>query len=58
MIQVRFTFETEFGPFSDALYLEEGHTLTEEQIEALKQERLNSWLAIVNPPPSDQEIVE
>jgi hypothetical protein len=50
MQQIRFTYETRFGPFSDALYLPEDHTFTEEQIEAMKQERLNNWLAIVNPP--------
>ena len=51
MIQIRFTFETQYGPFSDALYLEEDHTFTEAEIEAMKQDRLNNWLAAVNPPP-------
>ena len=50
MKQIIFTFETPFGPFSDALYLPEDHTFTDEQIEAMKQERLNNWLAVVNPP--------
>ena len=49
MQQIRFTFETRFGSFSDALYLPEDHTFTDEQIEAMKQERLNNWLAVVNP---------
>lgn len=49
MQQIRFTFETRFGSFSDALYLPEDHTFTEEQIEAMKQERLTNWLAVVNP---------
>ena len=51
MIQIRFTFETQYGPFSDALYLEEDHAFTEAEIEAMKQDRLNNWLAAVNPSP-------
>ena len=54
-MQIRFTFETEFGAFSDALYLDEGHTFTEAEIEAMKQERLTNWLAVVNPSPEQIE---
>ena len=48
-MQIRFTFETQYGPFSDALYLDEDHTFTEAEVEAMKQERLTNWLAVVNP---------
>lgn len=54
-MQIRFTFETEFGPFSDALYLDEDHTFTEAEVEAMKQERLTNWLAMVNPSPEQIE---
>lgn len=50
MLKIDFEFQTRFGPFSDALYLPEDQTFTEEQIEAMKQERLTNWLALVNPP--------
>jgi hypothetical protein len=49
-IQIRFTFDTEFGPFSDALYLPEDHTLTDAEVESLKQERLTNWLSIITAP--------
>ena len=49
MQQIIFKFDTQFGSFCDALYLPEDHTFTEEQIEAMKQERLANWLAVVNP---------
>jgi hypothetical protein len=49
-MQIRFTFETRYGSFSDALYLDEDHTFTEAEVEAMKQERLTNWLAVVNPP--------
>jgi len=54
-MQIRFTFETEFGPFSDALHLEDNHTFTEAEVEAMKQERLTNWLAMVNPSPEQIE---
>lgn len=52
-MQIRFTFDTPFGQFSDALYLDEDHTFTEAEIEAMKQERLTNWLSIVNPQPTE-----
>jgi hypothetical protein len=48
-MQIIFTFETPFGSFCDALNLADDHGLTDEQIEAMKQERLTNWLAVVNP---------
>ena len=37
----------------DALVLDDNHTFTEEEIEAMKQARLDNWLAIVNAPPTE-----
>jgi len=48
-MQIIFKFDTQFGSFCDALYLPDDHGLSEEQIEAMKQERLTNWLAAVNP---------
>lgn len=48
-MQIIFKFDTPFGSFCDALYLDENHGLSDEQIEAMKQERLTNWLAVVNP---------
>ena len=53
-MQIRFTFETRHGPFSDALYLDEDHTFTEAEIEAMKQERLSNWIAIIESPPAEE----
>jgi hypothetical protein len=59
MDRIVFEFSTKYGVFRDALYLPAGHGLSEAQIEALKQERLNNWLALVeNPPPPAPETVE
>jgi hypothetical protein len=57
MIKIDFQFDTQHGKFSDALHLPEDHGLSDAQIEALKQERLDNWLAILNTPqePVDGE---
>jgi hypothetical protein len=53
-MQIRFTFETEYGLFSDALHLDEGHTFTDDEIEAMKQERLANWIAVIEAPPTEE----
>ena len=63
-MQIIFKFETPFGPFCDALHLPDDHGLSDEQLEAMKQERLTNWFAVVNPPvvevieemPSTEEV--
>ena len=46
MKQIVFRFDTDYGPYVDALHLEDDHGLTEEQIEALKIERRDAWLEV------------
>jgi hypothetical protein len=59
MDSIVFEFSTKHGVFRDALHLSVDHGLSEAQIEALKQERLTNWLAVVeNPPPPALETVE
>lgn len=57
MVKIDFEFETTHGTFRDALYLPEGHSFTEDEIEGMKQERLNNWLSVVENPP-ELETVE
>jgi hypothetical protein len=57
MIKIDFEFETQYCVFRDALYLPEDHTFTDEQIAAMKQERLDNWLFIVENPP-EAEMIE
>ena len=46
-----FEFYTQYGKFSDALWFPEGQPLpSAAEIEALKQERLNNWLAALAAP--------
>lgn len=55
MTKIDFEFQTEYGLFRDALHLLDDHGLTDEQIEAMKTERRDNWLAIVKPQEPPQE---
>lgn len=52
MIKIEFEYSTPHGIFRDALYVED--TVSEQEIEAMKQERLNSWIAIIENPPVEE----
>ncbi len=57
MIKIDFTFDTEYGVFSDAISLPDDHTFANDEIEVMKQERLSNWIAIITAPLSE-EIIE
>lgn len=58
-IKIDFEFTTPYGKFRDALHLPDDHSFTDEQITAMKQERLDNWLfAVENPPAPEPETVE
>ncbi len=58
-MKIDFEFTTAYGVFRDALYLPDDHTFTDEQIAAMKQERLDNWLfAVENPQAPEPETVE
>ena len=48
MISIKFQFETQYGVFSDALHLPDDHTLTDDEIQAMKQQRLDNWVGVVS----------
>ena len=54
MIKIDFTFDTEYGSFSDAISLPDDHTFTDDEIEVMKQERLSNWIAIITAPSLEQ----
>ncbi len=49
MVKIDFSFDTLFGRFADALHLPDDHELSDAEIEAMKQQRLDAWIAIVKP---------
>jgi hypothetical protein len=53
MIKIDFEFDTKHGKFKDALSLPDNHTFTEAEIQAMKEQRRDNWINIVdNPPPA------
>jgi hypothetical protein len=52
-MKIDFEFQTQFGVFRDALFLPDDRVFSHKEIESMKSERLNNWLAIANPPPDE-----
>jgi hypothetical protein len=52
-MKIDFEVQTKYGVFRDAI-----HTpveLTQEQIEAIKTERVNNWIAVIEAPQPEEE---
>lgn len=50
MIKIDFEFESKYGVFRDALHLPDDHGMTDEQIAAMKQQRFDNWIAVIEMP--------
>jgi len=57
-VKINFTKSNETYSFSDALHFtqEEYATLTEQDIENLKQQRFDNWYAIITYVPTEEEL--
>jgi hypothetical protein len=53
-MKIDFFFITPHGTFADALHLPDDHTYTEQEIQAMQQQRLDNWLAVVTAPPVEE----
>jgi hypothetical protein len=52
-MKIDFEFDSKHGVFRDALHLPDDHTFTDEEIQAMKQERFDNWIAVVEAPPPE-----
>ena len=57
-MKIDFYFDTQYGKYADAIVLPDDHTLTEPEIEDMKQQRLDNWIAIVTYVPTEEELAE
>lgn len=57
-MKIDFCFDTQYGKFCDALHLSDDHTFTDEEIQAMKQQRLDNWIAAVSYVPTEEELAE
>jgi hypothetical protein len=53
-MKIDFQFTTQYGTFSDALFFEDDAIPSDADIEAMKQQRLANWVAIITAPSVDQ----
>ena len=60
MIQIDFEITSSDGlnVYKDALYLEDDHSFTDEEIEAMKQQRFDNWIKIITTPIETTNITE
>jgi hypothetical protein len=54
MVKIDFDFDTPHGKFADALHLPDDHGFTEAEIQAMKEQRRDNWIAVVNAPPTPE----
>ena len=47
-MQIRFNYETKYGTFSDALNLPDNHSFTDAEIETMKEQRRDNWVAHID----------
>jgi hypothetical protein len=55
MIKIDFSFDTPHGKFADALHLPDDHGFSEAEIQAMKEQRRDNWIAVVTAPPVEAE---
>ncbi len=54
MVKIDFDFDTPHGVFRDALHLPDDHAFTEAEIQAMKEQRRDNWIAVVTAPPAPE----
>jgi hypothetical protein len=54
MIKIDFEFDSPYGKYADAIVLLDGQTMTDAEIEAMKQARYDNWLAFIKNPPVEE----
>jgi len=50
-MKIDFEFSTQHGIFRDALYFPDDQVPDEATIQAMKEERVNNWIAVITAPP-------
>ncbi len=53
-MKIDFEIETPHGMFRDALHLPDDHGFSETEIQAMKQQRVDNWIAVVTAPPAEE----
>ena len=51
---IKFEMTDGVNTLRDAIVLPEGVTMTDAKIEAMKQQRFDAWLVVINTPPVEE----
>lgn len=54
-MKIDFEYDTPHGVFRDALHLPDDHGFSDSEIEAMKEQRRDNWIAVVTAPPVQPE---
>jgi len=57
-MQIRFSFQTKYGLFSDALNLPDNHQYDEYELEEMKKERRDKWILHIDNTQIDSNQVD
>ncbi len=57
-MQIRFSYETKYGTFSDALNLPDDHTFTEQELITMQEQRRDNWIAYIDSTQIDIVVEE
>ena len=52
-MKIDFEFQTPHGKYADALHLPDDHAFTEAEIQVMKEQRRDNWIAIVTAPAAE-----
>lgn len=55
-MKIDFEFDSKYGVYKDALNLPDDHNLSDAEIEAMKQQRFDRWVAYLEAPPADETV--
>lgn len=58
MVKIDFQFDSKYGTFRDALHLSGDHGLTPEEIDAMKQQRFDNWIAVIETPVAEEGLTD
>lgn len=56
-MKIDFEFDTAHGVFRDALHLPDDHGYSDAELEQLKQQRVDNWIAVVTAPPEPEPVI-
>ena len=57
-MQIRFSYETKYGTFSDALNLPDDHEFTEQELIIMQEQRRDNWIAYIDSTQVDNVVEE